>query len=224
MSRRGKFFAFEGIDGSGKSTQTKLLVKHLEETGYRVRALEIPQYGKKSAGPVEEYLSGNYGSSNAVGPYRASIFFATDRYDASFQVRDWLQGGYIVVADRYVGSNMGHQGSKISSPKARKEFFKWLYELEYGIFRIPKPTISFFLDIPAKVAQELCENPKRRKKKKQDIHEQDPQHFQNAERAYRHAIQLFPRDFVVIENMQNGKLLAPQEVHALVWTNVKKYL
>ena len=220
----GKFFAFEGIDGSGKSTQTTLLVKRLEKEGYHVKALEIPQYGKKSAGPVEEYLAGTYGTSKSVGPYRASILFAIDRYDASFQVKEWLQQGYVVVADRYVGSNMGHQGSKISSPKARKEFFKWLYALEYGIFQIPKPTISFFLNIPAKAAQKLCENPERRKKKKKDIHERDSKHFQNAERAYHHAIKLFPRDFVVIENMPKGKLLTPGEVHAAVWTNVKKYL
>ena len=224
MSKRGKFFAFEGIDGSGKSTQTKLLARHLEATGCRVKTVEIPQYGKKSAGPVEEYLAGKYGNANEVNPYAASSFFAVDRYDLSFQLREWLTRGYVVVADRYVGSNMGHQGAKISSPKKREEFFKWLYELEYGVFQIPKPTISFFLDIPAKVAQKLCENPARRKKKKKDIHERDSKHFQSAERAYHHALKLFPRDFILIENMDHGKLLLPQEVHEAVWRRVKKYL
>lgn len=220
----GKFFAFEGIDGSGKSTQTKLFVAKLLREGYKVKTIDFPQYGKKSAGLVEEYLAGKYGSANEVGPYAASTFFAVDRYDLSFQLRKWLAQGYVVVADRYVGSNMGHQGSKISSLRAKREFFKWLYELEYGIFQIPKPTISFFLNIPAKIAQELCENPERRKKKKKDIHERDASHFRKAEAAYLHALKLFPRDFVLIENMHQGKLLLPQQVHDAVWTRVKKYL
>ena len=220
----GKFIAFEGIDGSGKSTQAKLLLEKLLREGYTAKAIDFPQYGKKSAGPVEEYLAGKYGSANEIGPYAASTFFAVDRYDLSFQLREWLAQGYVVVTDRYVGSNMGHQGAKISSPAKRTQFFKWLYELEYGIFGIPKPTTSFFLDIPAKIAQELCENPERRKKKKKDIHEQDPKHFQNAERAYRHALELFPREFVRIENMRQGALLSPQIVHETVWTRVKKYL
>ena len=220
----GKFFAFEGIDGSGKSTQTKLLVKKLLQEGYKTKTVDFPQYGKKSAGLVEEYLAGKYGNSSEVGPWAASTFYAADRYDLSFQIRQWLAQGYVIVADRYVGSNMGHQGSKISSPKARKEFFKWLYELEYGIFQVPKPTVSLFLSIPAKMAQELCENPERRKKKKKDIHEKDPKHFQRAERSYRHASKLFPRDFLTIESVQNGTLLSPEEVHRRVWTSIKKYL
>ncbi len=221
---QGKFFAFEGIDGSGKSTQTKLLVGKLLHEEYKVKTIDFPQYGKKSAGLVEEYLTGKYGSANEVGPYAASTFFAVDRYDLSFQLREWLAQGYVVVADRYVGSNMGHQGSKISSSQKRKEFFKWLYGLEYRIFQIPKPTVSFFLNIPAKIAQELCENPERRKKKKKDIHERDSKHFQNAERAYHHAIKLFPKDFRTIENVEHGKLLTPQKIHQHVWTKVKKYL
>jgi len=224
MPKKGKFFAFEGIDGSGKSTQTTLLVNRLEKEGYRVKALEIPQYGKKSAGPVEEYLAGTYGSSKDVGPYRASILFAADRYDASFQVKDWLQNGYIVVADRYVGSNMGHQGAKIFSPMKREQLFRWLYDLEYRIFQIPKPTTSLLLDMPAHIAQKLCEDPERRKKKKKDIHEQDSRHFQKAERSYHHAVRLFSHDFFVIKNMQKRKLLPPQAVHELVWAKIKKYL
>ncbi|MBI2098380.1 MAG: thymidylate kinase [Candidatus Wildermuthbacteria bacterium] len=220
----GKLFAFEGIDGSGKSTQAGLLIQKMTEEGYTVRAIDFPQYGKKSAGLVEEYLGGKYGSADEVGPQISSIFYAADRYDLSFQIREWLAKGFIVVTDRYVGSNMGHQGAKIASLQKRQEFFKWLYDLEYGIFQIPKPTISLFLDVPARIAQELCENPERRKKKKKDIHERDPKHFQKAEQAYRHAMRMFPNDFVTVKNMQSGKLLDPQEVHGRVWTKIENYL
>ena len=158
---QGKFFVFEGIDGSGKSTQTNLLAEYLKKRGYKVIKIDFPQYGNKSAGLVEKYLSGEYGDAEKVGPYRASIFYACDRYDANFQLKKYLKEGRVVVSDRYVGSNMAHQGGKIKSQKEREKFFAWLYELEYEIFKIPKPTKSFFLHVPLEIAHKLRENPER---------------------------------------------------------------
>ncbi len=109
----GKFIVIEGLDGSGKSTQSKLLTQYLRKEGYKVEKIDFPQHGEKSAGLVDEYLNGKYGSSEEVGPYRASVFYACDRYDASFKIRKWLKEGKIVVSDRYVASNVGHQGGKI---------------------------------------------------------------------------------------------------------------
>ncbi len=219
-----KFIVFEGIDGSGKSTQTKLLVQRLKKEGKRVATFDFPQYGKKSAGMVEEYLSGKYGSLKEVGPYQASIFYAVDRYDASFEIQKTLSKGTIIVSDRYIGSNVGHQGSKISSLSARKKFFSWLYDLEYNIFQVPKPTRSFLLKVPPRVAQRLCENKERRKTKKTDIHEENIRHLQNAERSYLHASRLFPKDFTVIECMKGNTLLSRQTIHEKIWKEVKKLL
>ncbi|TSC56541.1 MAG: thymidylate kinase Tmk [Parcubacteria group bacterium Greene0714_21] len=220
----GKFIVFEGIDGSGKSIQLKLLLNRLKKEGYNTAFFDFPQYGKKSAGLAEEYLSGAYGSAREVGPFRSSIFYACDRYDASFQLKKYLKEGRIVVSDRYVGSNMAHQGGKIKSQKEREKFFAWLHELEYEIFGIPKPTKSFFLHVPLEIAGKLRENPERRKKKKKDIHETDFEHLKNAQHAYLHAMKVFPKDFTAIECAPKGILLAPKIIHEKIWKEVKKLL
>ncbi|MEK7097993.1 MAG: thymidylate kinase, partial [Patescibacteria group bacterium] len=134
--KKGKFIVIDGTDGSGKTTQLGLLAERLKNLGHLVEIADFPQYNTKSAGLVEEYLSGKYGSADEVGPYRASIFYACDRYDASFKIRKWLEEGKIVISNRYVTANMGHQGGKIDGEKERKEYFDWLYNLEYETFSI----------------------------------------------------------------------------------------
>ncbi|MCP6718090.1 MAG: thymidylate kinase [Patescibacteria group bacterium] len=231
---KGKFIALEGIDGSGKSTQSKLLTNRLKKEGYKIAFIDFPQYGKKSAGLVEEYLNGNYGTSKEVGPYRASIFYACDRFDASFQIRDWLKQGKIIITDRYVGSNIGHQGGKIKNRKERNKFLNWLYELEYSIFNIPKPNFSFIFKMPPLIARDLSgkitDKIKKAKKKiylgrkKRDIHEKDLKHLSDTEKSYLEIAKQFPKDFKIIECFKNGKLLSPNIIHDDVWRIIQKTL
>ena len=141
----GKFIVLEGLDGSGKSTQCKLLVERLRREGYKVETIDFPRHGEKPAWLVDEYLRGKYGTAKEVGPYCASIFYACDRYDAGFKIREWLKKGKVVVADRYLASNIGHQGGKIKNEKERKKYFDWLYNLEYQILKIPKPDYNLIL-------------------------------------------------------------------------------
>ena len=122
---RGTFIMLEGTDGSGKGTQTERLVKRLIDEGYVVEQISFPQYGEKSATMVEAYLNGEHGTAEEVGPYKASIFYAVDGFSASNQIRNWLLEGKIVIANRYVASNMGHQGGKIKCPEERKKYFDW---------------------------------------------------------------------------------------------------
>jgi len=219
----GKFIIFEGIDGSGKSTQSKLFRRYLEKKGLDVVEISFPQYGKKSAGLVEEYLSGKYGNSREVGPYRASIFFACDRYDASFQIKKWLNDGKIVIADRYVSSNAGHQGGKMSDSKERTDFLTWLYDLEYNIFKIPKPDIVFILKTSSQIAQKMSgkvtdEDKKKKKasflgKKKRDIHELNLEHLDNALKSYLELAEKFSNHFRVIECLSDKGLLPIEIIH-----------
>jgi len=222
--KQGKLIVFEGIDGSGKSTQLKLLVARLKRAKKKVVAFDFPQYGKKSAGLVENYLKGKYGSLKEVNPKVASIFYAVDRFDAGFKLRELLKKGVVVVSDRYVGSNIGHQGSKISSRAQRRRFFAWLHDLEYNICKVPKPSHSFLLDVSPSMAKKLCENKERRKTKKSDIHEENLQHFKNARTAYLYAARIFPRDFSVIQCMFGTILRSPKDIHEEIWSKVKHYL
>ena len=125
---KGKLIVFEGTDGSGKATQSKLLLERLQREGFDCRPLTFPRYGKPSAAPLEEYLHGAYGSHpEAVNAYAASTFFAVDRY-ASYQ-QDWgkyYESGGILVADRYTTSNAVHQASKLPEGE-RQAFLKWLF-------------------------------------------------------------------------------------------------
>ena len=207
---RGRFIVIDGTDGSGKATQTSLLVEELKLAGYDVEMTDFPQYGTKSAGLIEEYLNGKYGQLN---PHASSIFYAVDRFDASFKIREWLDSGKVVVSNRYVTAKAGHQGGKISSGFERLKYFRWLNNLEYHIFNIPKPDLNIILHMPAEVAQKLVDKKsadvrKYANGKKRDLHEADLKHLQNAEKVYMEIARLFPNTKLV-ECVDKGKLLPP---------------
>jgi len=219
--KKGKFIVFEGIDGAGKTTQTKLLLNHLKRTGRKVEFIHFPQYETKSGGLIENYLQGQYGK---IGPYQASVFYAADRFDGGYRIREWLNKGYIVVADRYFASNIGHQGGKIKTTKEREKFFYWLHDFEYKLFEIPKPTKSFLLMMPLRIAQKLRIQLGKKKRQKLDIHEKDIVHLKNAERAYLHAAKIFPRDFCIVESMRDNALRSPSDIHQEIWSHIQKLL
>lgn len=234
-SGEGKFIVLEGLDGSGKSTQSKLLVKHLKQDGYRVETIDFPRHGEKPAWLVDEYLRGKYGAAKEIGPFRASIFYACDRYDAGFQIRKWLKEGKIVIADRYLASNIGHQGGKIRNRKERKKYFNWLYDLEYKILGIPKPNCNLILKtsfrFSLKLANRITDKEKKARRKaylgrseKKDIHEKDKKHLEDTLKSYLHAAEEFPKDFKIIECLENGNLLPPEQIHQKIWKVVEKIL
>ncbi len=218
INKYGKFIVIDGPDGSGKKTQTDLLLQTLEVSGYEGGMMDFPQYGKVSAAMLEKYLNGEYGK---LSPEAASIFYAVDRFDASYKLRGHLSDGKIVLANRYVTSNAGHQGAKISDYNDRVKFYRWLDNLEYGTYNIPKPDLNIILHIPSEVAWDLIEERSKQEDRKRDIHEADREHLKRAEAVYLEIAELFPNTRLV-ECVENGRLLTPQQVHTKVWELVRR--
>jgi dTMP kinase len=221
------FFVLEGTDGSGKTEQFTALIRRLKEEGYPVETFDFPQYGKPSAFFVEQYLNGKYGGWEEVGPYKASIFYAIDRFDIGLQISKALKEGKVCVSNRYVASNMGHQGAKITDQKELMKFLKWVYRFEYEIIGIPRPVISIILHMPAEIAQGLVDKKGAREYVggvKRDIHEADIRHLKRAEQTYFKIAELFPKDFAVVECYENGRILSIDEIHQKVYEIVEKIL
>lgn len=220
-AKKGKLIVIDGTDGSGKATQTKLLLSRLKKQKHKVKVFDFPQYGKKSAGPTEEYLNGKYGTAKELGPYIPSTFYAIDRFAASAEIKKYLKQKYIVISNRYVTASMGHQGGKISSKKERDKYFKWLNELEYNFFKIPKPDLTLILHVPAHIAQKLVDKKKKRRYlngKKRDIHEDDLQHLKSAEKSYLEIAKKF--GYLIIKCVKNQKLMTPKQISELIWEKV----
>jgi dTMP kinase len=231
MKKKGTFIVIEGTDGSGKTEQFKRLVARLRRagaaTGRGVATVDFPQYDKPSSYFVREYLNGKYGGWRDVGPYRASLFYALDRFDVRPLMERHLAAGRVLVANRYLPSSMGHQGAKIAGSAERSKFFRWLYDLEYNILGIPRPDLTLILHVPAAVAQKLVDQKGSREYvggAKRDIHEADVRHLKQAERTYRSIAKTFPRDFRLVECYEKGRLLSIAEIHERVWHIVKKIL
>ncbi len=215
----GKFFVIDGTDGSGKKTQTERLIRRLRDEGFSVETISFPQYGKPSAKKVEEYLAGKYGPADAIDPRTASLYYAEDRLAAKPQIESWLEAGRHVVADRFVASNMGHQGGKIRDPQERREFFRWEDELEFGQNALPRPDLNIILHVPAAVAATLVD----RRGNAKDAHEADPGHLERAEATYVEMARSFP-GFALVECVENGRLLSVDEIHEKVWAVVRPLL
>lgn len=184
---KGKFIVIEGTDGSGKGTQVKLLVQRLKADGVPVEMVDFPQYENPSSYFVAKYLRGEYGTAEDVGPYRASMFYALDRYDKSFEIKKWLDEGIYVIANRYVSANMGHQAGKIDDLVERDKYLEWLHNLEYKTFGIPVPDQTIFLFVPPEIGQKMVNHKNDRSYtngKKMDIHEADINHLKKASEAY----------------------------------------
>jgi dTMP kinase len=184
---KGKFIVLDGGDGSGKGTQTQILVKRLRDEGYQVEMADFPQYGQWSCQFVERYLRGEFGGSHEINAKKGSLFYALDRYAASFTIRKWLEEGKIVISNRYVSANKGHQLGKIAHTEEMHDFLAWVNDMEYSVLGIPVPDVTLYLHMSAAIGQQLVDKKEARdyiQGKKRDIHEADLGHLENAERAY----------------------------------------
>ncbi|MBT4935870.1 hypothetical protein HOL21_01685 [Candidatus Woesearchaeota archaeon] len=197
--KRGMFIVIDGLDGSGKGVQTTKLVERLQQEQYPVEMADFPQYDNWSAVFVQQYLNGAFGSASEVSAKKASLFYALDRFAAGSKIQQWLDEGKVVISNRYVSANKGHQLGKITDETEMGEFLSWLNEIEYSTLEIPIPDMTLFLHMSPEIGQRLVDKKGERSytDRKRDIHEEDLDHLQNAERAY-----LFCLDNDPVENWQ----------------------
>ncbi|MDX9892902.1 MAG: dTMP kinase [Patescibacteria group bacterium] len=152
---RGKLIVIDGIDGSGKATQTKIIVDWLKTKGLAVATIDFPQYTQNFFGAmVRRYLNGEFGDPTKVNPYLASILYAADRFESADKIAAWLAEGKIVVLDRYHTSNFIHQGTKFSESEL-DQYLAWDEQMEFEVFKIPRPDLIIYLQLPAQVAYNL---------------------------------------------------------------------
>ena len=237
MAKKGKLIVIDGTDGSGKATQTDLLVKHLRRDGKKVKVIDFPEYASNFFGKfIGHCLSEQYYNFVKVHPKIASVLYAADRFESSKKIEKWLKEGNIVIADRYASANQIHQGGKIADPKKRKEFLKWLAEMEYEVFKIPKPDAVFYLSVPIptvlKLIHERNKNSSKdgkrnylgkKEDKKEDVHEKDVNFLENSRKS---ALWLAEtqKGWIKIECVKEGILETRENIHQEIYEKFKKII
>lgn len=230
MAKKGKLIVIDGTDGSGKATQTNLLVKHLKQDGKKVAVIDFPDYYSNFFGKfIGHCLSEQYYNFVKVHPKIASVLYAADRFESKDKIEKWLSLGSIVIANRYASANQIHQGGKITSTKKRENFLKWLAEMEYEVFKIPKPDAVFYLSVPIdivlKLIKERNKNEKRNYlgKKKNDVHEKDVKFLENSRKS---ALWLAKtqKGWTKIECVKNGILETRENIHQEIYKKIKKII
>lgn len=223
----GKLIVIDGVDASGKQTHTQLILKRLADCGKNVKLIAFPDYDSKSSELVKMYLSGEFGENpDSVNAYAASSFFAADRF-ASFKTK-WQsfyeEDDSIIVADRYVSSNMIHQASKICDNEEKSKFLEWLFHLEYVVYGLPKPDLTFFLDMPTEIAKSLMKERDNKfdKDASKDIHERNADYL---EKSYKNAC--FIADKFMWEHImcaQNGEIRTIEDINDEIFEKIIKII
>jgi len=217
MTRRGKLIALEGIDGSGKRTQLDLLAGELDARGLATFRISFPRYESSFGKLVARYLNGEFGSLESVDPHLSALLYAGDRLEAKADIQTALAEGKIVLADRYVGSNLAHQSARVP-PEQREEFFVWLKNLEYGLYGLPVEDLIVYLYVPTIEAHRLVGlkaartyTPLRR-----DIQEADVSHLKQTSLIYDWLATGSNWARIDCTNTATGVLLTPEEIHRRV--------
>jgi len=207
------FIVIEGVDGSGKQTQSQILFDKLSLT-IKTKKIQFPNYDSNSSALVKMYLAGEFGSNaDDVSPYVASSFYAVDRI-ASY-LKDWkkdLDSGTVIIADRYTTSNAVHQAGKIKGDE-RDVFLDWLFDYEYNVLKLPKPDVVIFLDMPPEYGRQLMENRNNKitGESEKDIHERDFKYLHN---AYNCAIAVAKKyNWNIISCVKEGVVRSVDDIH-----------
>lgn len=211
----GILIAIDGVDASGKQTQTEKVYERLKADGKKVRKISFPAYDKPSSVLVKQYLNGEYGKKpEDVNAYAASMLFAADRF--STYRTDWIKDyndGVIIIADRYVSSNMIHQAGKISDVSEKDKFLDWVYDLEFKKLELPIPDATIFLDMPTEYGIMLMQNRTNKitGSEEKDIHESDSNYLK---KSYNNAFYVANKfDWTTVSCVKDGEIRTIEDIN-----------
>ena len=210
----------EGVDGSGKQTQSQMLYDRLSEK-FEVKRLAFPNYESDTSTLVKMYLGGDFGTKpEDVNAYASSTFYAADRI-GSF-LKEWkvdYESGKFILCDRYTTSNAVHQAGKLEG-EARDKYLEWLFDYEYNLLGLPKPDFVFFLDVPVEVSRKLMENRNNKitGQQEKDIHDKNSEYL---EKSYNNALYVAKKcGWNVIECVKDGKLRSIEDINDEIYNLV----
>lgn len=206
MSKKGKLIVIEGADGSGKTTQVKLLLNYLKQNKIAFAHYSFPRYDKPWGKMVRRYLDGEFGDVSAVDPYLASVLYAGDRLDAAAKIKVDLEAGKIVICDRYTASNIAHQMVKLRRRTEKSKFVKWVERFEYRDNKIPKEDLVLLLSVPPAISQKLMI------KKKRDIHERNKKYLEGVWQVFEDLAKS-KNYWEKVDCVKGGKLRKPEDIH-----------
>lgn len=218
-----KLIIIEGLDGSGKSTQTQLLEDALKNDNIEYRKIKLPDYDSPSSTLVKMYLGGEFGkSADSVNAYAASAFYATDRY--SSYMLDWKKdylSGKVIIADRYATSNSIYQMEKLPLEQW-DSYLEWSADFEYEKLGIPKPDLVIFLDMPIEVSQKLMTSRYGGDENKKDVHEANVEFLKKCRKAALYTAE--KQGWTVIQCSDGEKPYSIEEIHEQIINKVKEEL
>lgn len=218
--------AIEGIDGSGKGTQARSLVDRLEVSGRKTALLSFPRYGETLFGrAIGEFLNGRFGTLDQVHPFLASLLYAGDRFESRGVLAEALASNDIVVLDRYVASNLAHQGAKLSGAE-RRELLDRVKKIEHELYGLPIADLTLLLALPAALAQTLIAKKAKRNytEKAADLQEADGGYLGRVGDVYRELAASDPRGWHVVECSANGAVRPLDDISDDIWATVNTAL
>ncbi len=224
---KGKLIVIEGTDGSGKTTQTKLLIERLQKENIFAESLRFPQYEKNLFGAlIRECLDGKHGDFTKIDAKITSVLYACDRFETMPQINKWLEEGKIIILDRYTSSNQIHQGGKLrnytdmeNGNNDRSEFIDWLGKMEYEKLGIKKPDLVFYLDMPLEVSIDLIS----KREGIADAADSDFEYLKNSKEAGKYMLER-ESFWEKVDCMDGDSLLNPGQIHEKIWGKVSSLI
>jgi len=225
-----KFIVIEGLDGSGKSTQIRLVEKFFSEQHVKSRFIHFPRQEAPVYGElINRFLRGELGDIHSVNPYLVALIYAGDRKDASAQLMEWMREGYLVIADRYLYSNIAFQCAKLPEGNKRQDLAEWIKYLEYEYHRIPVPDLNLFLDVPFGFTRKSLGIERIGEERDYlnggtDIHEADLEFQQKVGEMYRWQVEENSDFESILCCDTEGNMLSAEKISAKIITRIKEKL